>query len=104
MRRTPIRRHTRLRAVSSKQQTKNTEWVQAREAALDRDQRWPVCPRYDLPGECGGGLHVHHLRRRSQGGTHDLENLVTLCAWHHDWLHRNVAEAERLGLLKRSVA
>ncbi|MEE9228824.1 MAG: HNH endonuclease signature motif containing protein, partial [Acidimicrobiia bacterium] len=28
-------------------------------------------------------LEVHHIVPRSQGGTHDVENLTTLCWWHH---------------------
>jgi hypothetical protein len=28
-------------------------------------------------------LEVHHIVPRSQGGTHDVENLATLCWWHH---------------------
>lgn len=28
-------------------------------------------------------LEVHHIVPRSEGGTHDLENLATLCWWHH---------------------
>ena len=28
-------------------------------------------------------LEVHHIVPRSQGGTHDVDNLVTLCWWHH---------------------
>ncbi len=28
-------------------------------------------------------LQVHHIVPRSQGGTHDVENLTTLCWWHH---------------------
>ncbi|NNL12612.1 MAG: DUF222 domain-containing protein [Acidimicrobiia bacterium] len=28
-------------------------------------------------------LEIHHIIPRSQGGTHDLENLTTLCWWHH---------------------
>jgi hypothetical protein len=28
-------------------------------------------------------LEVHHIVPRSEGGTHDLENLTTLCWWHH---------------------
>ncbi|MEE8491617.1 MAG: HNH endonuclease, partial [Acidimicrobiia bacterium] len=26
---------------------------------------------------------VHHIVPRSQGGTHDVENLATLCWWNH---------------------
>lgn len=28
-------------------------------------------------------LEVHHVIPRSQGGTHDVDNLITLCWWHH---------------------
>jgi hypothetical protein len=28
-------------------------------------------------------LEVHHMIPRSQFGTHDAENLTTLCWWHH---------------------
>lgn len=28
-------------------------------------------------------LEVHHIVPRSQGGSHDLENLTTVCWWHH---------------------
>lgn len=28
-------------------------------------------------------LEVHHIVPRSRGGSHDLENLTTLCWWHH---------------------
>jgi hypothetical protein len=32
-------------------------------------------------------VDVHHLRPRSEGGTHEIENLVTLCAAHHRAIH-----------------
>jgi len=32
-------------------------------------------------------LEVHHILPRGEGGTHDMENLTTLCWWHH---HREV--------------
>ncbi|MBT8217885.1 MAG: HNH endonuclease [Acidimicrobiia bacterium] len=28
-------------------------------------------------------LEIHHIVPRSEGGTHDLANLTTLCWWHH---------------------
>ncbi len=34
-------------------------------------------------------LHLHHLQPISQNGRDDAENLLTLCARHHDFLHRN---------------
>ena len=32
-------------------------------------------------------LDVHHLKPRSEGGNHELDNLLTLCSTHHHWLH-----------------
>ena len=32
-------------------------------------------------------VDVHHLRPRSEGGSDDVENLVTLCAAHHHAIH-----------------
>lgn len=31
---------------------------------------------------------MHHIIFRSQGGTHDLENLISLCRFCHDTAHR----------------
>ncbi len=41
-----------------------------------------------VPG-CAHGkfLDVHHLRARAEGGTHEPDNLVVLCAGHHTALH-----------------
>ena len=33
------------------------------------------------------GVHVHHIKFRSQGGTHETSNLVCLCAVCHDGVH-----------------
>lgn len=40
-------------------------------------------------------VDVHHLRLKSEGGTHDLENLVTLCSAHHRAAHRGLLWIER---------
>ncbi len=39
---------------------------------------------------CGNSkhLHLHHLQPVSQNGRDDAENLLTLCARHHDFFHR----------------
>jgi 5-methylcytosine-specific restriction endonuclease McrA len=34
-------------------------------------------------------LHVHHIRYRSEGGSDDSSNLITLCGQHHDVVHSN---------------
>jgi hypothetical protein len=42
-----------------------------------------------VPG-CRNALwtDVHHVRLRSEGGTHDRENLLALCSVHHGAVHR----------------
>ncbi len=40
--------------------------------------------RCEGPGcACRTNLHVHHIQRRSQGGSDELENLAVVCASHH---------------------
>jgi 5-methylcytosine-specific restriction endonuclease McrA len=34
-------------------------------------------------------LHVHHVIYRSEGGSNDQSNLITLCYEHHDLIHSN---------------
>lgn len=45
------------------------------------------------------GYEVHHKRRRSQGGTNDLNNLIYACIPCHRWIHEHPADAAALGLL-----
>ncbi len=39
---------------------------------------------------CGSmqNLQVHHLKFRSQSGGDEEQNLITLCAECHEWMHR----------------
>jgi hypothetical protein len=39
-------------------------------------------------------VDVHHLQLRSEGGNHDADSLVVLCAAHHRALHRGLLIAE----------
>lgn len=51
-----------------------------RQAVLSRDSwrcRW--CRT--------GNVELHHIRYRSQGGTHTVDNLIALCAEHHAKVH-----------------
>lgn len=36
-------------------------------------------------------LHVHHIQERQNGGTHDLDNLITICRVHHVMVHPHMA-------------
>jgi hypothetical protein len=38
-------------------------------------------------------LEIHHIHPVSQGGTHTLENLATLCSNHHRFIHRAYASS-----------
>ncbi|MQA37844.1 HNH endonuclease [Rugamonas aquatica] len=46
------------------------------------------------------GLHRHHVKPRSLGGTDDPDNLITLCERHHDVAHSLDDEFSRSNLTK----
>lgn len=62
--------------------TATDTWHETRERILARDGHRCTVSRL-LGGTCGGALHVHHIRPRSEGGTDDDDNLATACARHH---------------------
>lgn len=82
-------------------QAKGEEWEKARMRALVRDNFTCQAQRLDLPetAHCSYHqpqtrlrfLHVHHLQERQHGGTHRLDNLVTLCREHHMLVHPHMA-------------
>jgi len=64
---------------------RGSEWFRARQAALERDDgrcQFPGCN--ETEATLGRNMHVHHIVPISQGGTHDLDNLVCLCPKHHN--------------------
>ena len=48
---------------------------------------------------------VHHRRAKGMGGTSDpdvkygLANLISLCRFHHSWVHGHVKESRQTGLI-----
>lgn len=54
------------------------EWKRQRKKAIDRDGCCKWCGENKLEI-----LEVHHLIEASQGGTHTLGNLITLCKYCH---------------------
>lgn len=95
MKRTPIRR------VSKKKAKADRVYAKARQAVFAR-AGWEC--EANVEGICPPGAHraevVHHRRLRSQGGTHDLSNLVALCDTAHRWAHDNPLAAQQLGLIE----
>lgn len=58
-----------------------------RKEVLERDS-YDGCPCCIWCGHPSPeGLHLHHVIRRSQGGKHEANNLVTLCFSCHSKLH-----------------
>ena len=70
------------------------KWEDIRARALARDQH--RCSGRFLGGECSAILDVHHILPAAEGGTDELDNLLTVCHRHHPTL-----EALRRAILKR---
>jgi 5-methylcytosine-specific restriction endonuclease McrA len=41
-------------------------------------------------------LHIHHIKYRSEGGDHDLGNLISLCEHHHSMVHTNKKKYQQM--------
>ena len=67
------------------------EFAALRNQALERDA-W----RCQFCGS-SNDLHVHHQRSRSKGGDDSLENLITLCANCHRFVHESSYRCNRAG-------
>jgi 5-methylcytosine-specific restriction endonuclease McrA len=104
-RRTPLQAGTsRLRASRGlsrrpyrPRRKSDAEWRKARGEVLKRavnrcEARLPRCS--------GEATHVHHVLRRSQGGTNEPDNLLAVCFLCHEWIHANPKEAAAAGLLR----
>ncbi len=89
----------RVNPRSKKQVVKDDEWTVTRRAWLADE---PYCQLHgELPSphaRCWGGVEVHHVLLRSQGGKNDGSTpLMTLCFGHHQWSHLNKTEAIKVG-------
>ena len=68
------RRHREREVKRTQKQIFDKEFLAIRTAVLKRDNY--KCVNCNMTGK---ELHVHHIVPRSEGGTNDLFNLVTLC-------------------------
>lgn len=87
MKRTPLKR-------TGKKQTADTSEMRKARASLQARSNG-VCEQCDA----ARATEAHHIKRKSQGGTNTLDNLVHLCGPCHWWVHANPAESANLGLL-----
>lgn len=79
------RRHApqkRRRPTIAKKAPANTIPPEVRKLVTSRDQSCRFCGTTN-------GLHLHHIVYRSQGGQHEVSNLILLCHEHHALVHSN---------------
>ena len=57
-------------------------WLERQVLLRDKHCRFPGCTRISR-------LHSHHIVHWADGGTTDLDNLLTLCQSHHHAIHRD---------------
>lgn len=86
----PARRNSRVNRAREKTKEQNkTLTPQTKKLILNRDNH--QCTYINQRGErCENKrfLEVHHIKPKSHGGGHHLENLKTLCSTHHGWIHK----------------
>ena len=108
MKRTPLRRYTPLKAKTPLKRGEPIKRTRGKpvpsslyQQVLARDLG---CKARDTVRQirCFGRIDPHHILPRGRGGADTLENLVSLCRAHHDWVHDHPAESYDLGLLRRS--
>tara|TARA_R110000787_G_scaffold100231_4_gene205138 strand:+ start:2549 stop:2893 length:345 start_codon:yes stop_codon:yes gene_type:complete len=99
-RKTPMKRTGSLAPVSKKRAKTNRQRSKFVKEELD-NRRWceahipEVCTRYST--------EIHEPILRSAGGSIlDKANSVAICRMCHRWVHDNVAEAKKIGLIKQA--
>lgn len=122
MKRTPLRRLTRLvtRTPLRRNKRLNPRSAKARAMAPKRaafvERILEERPRCEFSYQVGGGgsdptmhmcversEHVHEKLTRARGGDIlDPQNVLAVCAWHHRWIHEHPLQATELGLLTPS--
>jgi 5-methylcytosine-specific restriction endonuclease McrA len=72
-----------------------------------REARFRVFPRDGwkcqarIADDCNDRAEqLHHVRSRARGGSHEDENLLSVCRSCHQWITHHPAAATELGLLK----
>lgn len=90
-----VRRKVKINRQSSAAKTYADELEAMRPLVYVRANGWcEVCGTNPVQG-------VHHRKRRSQGGTNAMANLLGLCSDCHDEIHKNPAWSYELGYLLR---
>lgn len=92
-------RRTRVRPVSDRRRAERPARHDVVEAAGRRDG-WRCRARELVGGPCAGPLDPHEIIPRSAWAADylELDNIVTVCRRHHDWIGDNPTAAHDAGL------
>lgn len=98
-----LKRSGRIKPMSDKRRAELPAEAAVRAAVFERDgYRCRIKPL--LKGtrweRCWGRLTAHHLKKDGQGGGYTMENLISACAGHNDWVEDHPALAKQLGLVR----
>lgn len=85
----PRQREELLKQIDE-QFRQNEVWSRIRQVVLDRDSYSCVLCGKTKPSR----LHVHHILKRKDGGTHHIDNLVTVCPSCHVHADRDLYDME----------
>lgn len=75
---------------------------QVRRQVMARAGGWCEVTKDDGTRCRSAAEHLHHIRRRSQGGNDSPANLLAVCQSHHLWIHDHPDQAARMGYLRRT--
>lgn len=106
MKRTPLKRKTRLRSVSPKRAKLSRQYTHLRKQFLAGHpacQAWAVickhAPESNMPPTCPPSQDVHHKAGRYGGNYLDVSSWLAVSRVAHDWIHRHPSKAREIGLL-----
>ena len=97
LKRTPLRRYTRLRRFGKKARRDAQELRDVKPELLARSGGY--CEARVSKDCTKVGTDPHHVRRRSQGGGNGGANLLWVCRCCHECIHAHPESSRELGLL-----
>jgi len=98
-----LKRETRIRPIGRRGIEARKQIKAVRVVVMER--AGARCERCGLGVCIAGRLDLHHKRSRSQGGTHEAENLAALCRLCHDDLHAGrAADSDRWIVTRKEAA
>ena len=97
-----LQRETRIRPIGPRGIETRKQITAVRVVVMER--AGARCERCGLGVCIAGRLDLHHKRSRSQGGTHEAENLAALCRLCHDDLHAGRAADSDRWIVRRAQA